>query len=86
MLVKIPIAFGKVFLILGGMEPLLDFCRRELPLRLKHENVRQIAEGAGVDKWWLSKLIHGRIEDPGVTKIERLATYLRKPREERTAA
>lgn len=63
------------------MESLLDYVRRELPRHLEGQSVRELAEKAGVDKWWLQKLAAGHIEDPGVTKIERLAAYLRKPQE-----
>lgn len=58
-------------------ESLLDFVRRELPKLRATRSVRDIAEAAGVDKWWLAKLCDGKIEDPGVTKVEKLAAYLR---------
>ena len=61
------------------MESLLAFVRRELPRHLKRANVRQLAEAAGVEKWWLAKLAAGKIEDPGVKKVEKLAAYFRRP-------
>lgn len=38
----------------------------------------QTATDTGLGREWLSKLSQGAIGDPGVVKIEKLNTYLRK--------
>ena len=37
---------------------------------------RTIAEETGLDYFWLSSVAQGRIEDPGVRKMQRLYDYL----------
>lgn len=54
--------------LLGRTKKLLEE-RGELSLR-------QIAEGAGVGHEWLRSLCYGAIEEPGVTKLERVHNYL----------
>ncbi|MBL4869170.1 MAG: hypothetical protein JKY67_22645 [Pseudomonadales bacterium] len=40
---------------------------------------RSISSETGLDYEWLQKLAQGKIEDPGVKKIERLFKYLSEP-------
>ena len=39
-------------------------------------SLRQIAQGAGVGHEWLRSLVYGAIEEPGVTKLEKVHNYL----------
>lgn len=38
---------------------------------------RKIADETGLDYFWLSSVAQGRIEDPGVRKMQRLYDYLK---------
>lgn len=38
--------------------------------------LREIAEGAGVGHEWVRKLVYGGIDDPGVSRLEKLYAYL----------
>ncbi len=54
--------------------------------------LREIAVGADVNYWWLTKLKQRRFEEPGVKRIERLHRFLSQrsgslsPKKERAAA
>jgi hypothetical protein len=39
-------------------------------------SLREIAEGAGVHLEWLKSVCYGTIQDPGVTRLEKLLRYL----------
>lgn len=39
-------------------------------------SLRQIAQEAGVGHQWLRSLCYGAIEEPGVTKLEKVHNYL----------
>lgn len=59
-------------------EKLLAYVVRELQAR-KGEWPR-IASETDLDYSWLTKLAQGRIPDPGVNKVERLAFYFKGAR------
>lgn len=62
----------------GGVESLLDYVQRELPRHLEASSVRELAESAGVGVSWLAKFAAGKIPDPRVQRLEKLAAYLRE--------
>lgn len=45
-------------------------------IRASDQSIRQLAKDAGVGQRWLSDLVSGRFDDPGVKKIQRLHDYL----------
>jgi len=74
-------------------QTLLDFVQQELDARkgLRTGNLTDIAKTIEPDSWesyysWLSKLVQGRIPDPSVNKIQRLADYFRSIKRKNIAA
>ena len=55
-------------------EPILDTTRRLLAAR--KQSLPKIAASTGLDFEWLSKMSQGRINDPGVQKVQKLHDYL----------
>lgn len=52
-------------------------------LDLRRGDWPAICEGADLSYWWLTKFAQGRIQEPGLRKIERLQKYFREhPRAE----
>jgi hypothetical protein len=60
---------------MGVTETLLNYVRRQLHDR-KGEWPK-IAKKTQLDYSWITKLAQGRIPDPGVNKVEKLADYFR---------
>ena len=64
-------------------EPLLEFVRRELNARKARRGYfKQLAVEMEPETWeryhsWVTKVADGRIPDPGVSRVEELARYLR---------
>lgn len=56
-------------------EPLLDRTKKLLTER-GDTTLREIADGADVGLEWLKSVAYGRSSDPGVTRLERLYSYL----------
>ena len=70
-------------------EPLLEFVLAELQARKgKWRELARELEPDDTESYysWLTKVTQGRIEDPGVNKIQRLADHFRTHPERRTAA
>lgn len=65
-------------------EPLLDSTLRLLDAT--NLTLRQIAEGASVDREWLAKLKQRAIPEPGVNKVQRVFWFLNDYENVRTAA
>jgi transcriptional regulator with XRE-family HTH domain len=57
-------------------ETLLDRTMRLLKKHRATKSLREIAEGAVVDRDYLKALLSGKIADPGILKIQRLHDWL----------
>lgn len=57
-------------------EKLLTYVQREL--QTKKGSWPTIAEKTGLDYSWLTKFAQGKIKDPGIQKIQRLADFFKK--------
>jgi transcriptional regulator with XRE-family HTH domain len=61
--------------VTDSTESLLDRTKRLLRER-GDLSLREIAEGAGVGHQWLRSIVYEAIEEPGVTKLEKVHNYL----------
>ena len=57
-------------------QSLRDEIRDQLQVERRPAPLRAIADDAGVGYEWLCKFTHGHIDDPGVTKLERVRDAL----------
>lgn len=55
-------------------------------LKTDQRTLNTIADESGLGREWLSKLKQEKIDDPGVVKIQRLNSYLKKGRKRSRAA
>ena len=55
---------------------LADRVRKTLARKQRPASLRRIADIADVDYDWLLKFTHGHIDDPGIRKVEAVATAL----------
>lgn len=65
-------------------QSLLDYVLAELQQR--KGTWRAICRKTGLDYSWLTKFAEGKIDDPGVRKIQLLADYFRRNPRKRTRA
>lgn len=56
-------------------ESLLSRTRKLLEAR-GELSLRAIADGAGVGHEWVRAMVYGRIPDPGITRLEKLYSFL----------
>ena len=61
---------------MSGMSDLYD--ETMALLQQATETRREIAAGADVGLDWLTKFAQGRIQDPGIRRVEKLRAYLSK--------
>lgn len=65
---------------------LMDEVRAELQRDRRPAPLRVVAEKADVGYEWLVKFTHGHIDDPGISKVERVSEALERLRKRSRAA